>query len=234
MLATALLTLSIAHADVAIPPPDGKRFMDHDLVVEGLEAHPDAVLVVMDRGETVTAYRSFAAGKDTRQTLAKGNRRRGGGMSAPTIRLMMRPAFEAWQAEARAAVDAQREACAERGEGCAHISRFVGKYPAPQGAIDCGLSLDLVTSGPQDGPNKTVDTIALEAASATRCTVVSKGRHHERDGKRTDAPPPATPAADGDAPSSPGCSALGGVASVGVGLALLGLAMRRRQEPARG
>jgi hypothetical protein len=229
MLATALLSLSIAHADVAIPPPDGKQFMNHDLVVEGLDAHPDVVLVVMDRGDTVTAYRSFAAGKDTRQTLAKGNRRRGGGMSAPTVRLMTKPAFEAWQTEARAAVDAQREACSERGEGCAHISRFVGKYPAPKGAVDCGLSLDLVTSGPEGGPNQTVDTIALEAASATRCTVVSKGRHHERDGMRTDAPPPAEPAVDGAAPAPPSCNTLGGVASVGAGLAMLGLAMRRRK-----
>lgn len=217
MLLTALLSLSLAHADVAVPPPRGERFVNHDLVVEGMDAHPDVVLVVLDAGPTVSAYRSFQKGGERRQTLARGNRSRGGGMSAPTVKMMTRPAFEAWQKEARATVDAQREACAQRGEGCAHISRFVPRYPAPKDALECGFLIDLVTSGPEGGPNTVVDTIALKTAKADRCEVETKGRHAELDGKRIE---------------SAGCNTLGGAVSVGAGLAMLGLAMRRRRDDA--
>lgn len=215
MIATALLSLSIAHADVAIPPPADQQFVSHDLVVQGLEAHPDAVLLVLDRGATVSAYRAFHAGAETRQTLATGGRNRGGGISAPSLLLMPKAAYEAWQAQAMADVRAQREACSSRGEGCSHISRFVPRYPAPTGTIDCGLSLTLVTTGPERGPDTIVETVALTAATATRCAVEAKGRTAEQDGEPME---------------TGGCSTAGGAVSLGAGLALLGLVSRRRRD----
>ena len=95
MLTCLLLQLSLAHADVAIPPPDDKQFIAHDLVVEGLDAHPDAVLLVLDSGESVSTYRAFRTGGETRKTLAQGGRSRGGSMSAPLVKILPRAAFEA-------------------------------------------------------------------------------------------------------------------------------------------
>jgi hypothetical protein len=220
MLLTALISLSIAHADIAIPPPDGERFVKHDLEVVGLEAHPEVVLIALDGGDTVSGYRAFRPGGEARQTLARGGNNRGGGISAPSVKMLPKAAFEAWEKKSRADVAAQREACASSGEGCAHISRFVPRYPAPKDAVDCGFTMTLVTSGPKRGPDTVVDTIALKTASASTCVVDARPRTAELDGKPVEAG---------------GCSTVGGAVSLGAGLAMLGVAARRRRDgaPAR-
>ncbi len=88
MLLTVLLSLSMAHADIAIPPPDGEQFVRHDLEVVGLEAHPDVVLIAIDEGSTVHGYRAFRPGGEARQTLAQGGRNRSGGVSAPSVKML--------------------------------------------------------------------------------------------------------------------------------------------------
>lgn len=217
MLMTALLSLSLAHADVAIPPPDGQRFVKHDLVVAGLERHPDVVLLAIDAGGTVSGYRAWRAGGEARQTLAQGGRSRGGGIAAPSVKMLPKAAFDAWEAKSRADVDRQRAACADRGEGCAHISRFVPSYPAPPDTVDCGFPIRLVTSGPKRGPDTVVDTIELQSSADGRCIVSAQPRSAERDGQPVD---------------TGGCSTAGGAVSLGAGLALLGVAARRRRDGA--
>lgn len=214
MLLTVLLSLSMAHADIAIPPPDGERFVRHDLEVVGLEAHPDVVLIAIDEGSTVHGYRAFRPGGEARQSLAQGGRNRSGGVSEPSVKMLPKSAFDVWEKEARGAVDAQREACASRGEGCAHISRFVPRYPAPKDAVDCGFKMKLVTHGPERGPDTVIDTIALKTAAAGICVVEARTRTAEKDGEPVEMG---------------GCSTIGGAVSLGAGLAILGVAARRRQ-----
>lgn len=217
MLLTALLSLSMAHADIAIPPPDRERFVRHDLEVVGLEAHPEVVLIAIDEGSTVQGYRAFRPGGEARQTLAQGGRNRSRGISAPSVKMLPKAAFATWEREARGAVDAQREACASRGEGCVHISRFVPRYPAPKDAVDCGFTIKLVTRGPERGPDTVIDTIALKTAAASTCVVETRPRTAEKDHEPVDMG---------------GCSTIGGAVSLGAGLALLGVAARRRKGEA--
>lgn len=211
-----LLALCLpAQADVAVPPPTGKRFLTHALRVDGLEQHPGYVVVAFDGrpGSSIGTHRVFTA-EAPQQDLAYGGSNRGPALAEPGLHLMKRDAYDAWNTEQSAVVAAQRKACSERGEGCAHISRFVPSYQAPGAVVDCGHRVGLETVGLATGPDTVIDVVTLTAASDSACTVKPVEREREK---------------DGDQVGVTGCSAAAlSATSVLAGLGLL-LGMRRRR-----
>lgn len=215
MTALLLLTL-VARADVILPPAEGSRYVTHALRVQGLEAHPDVVLLAYEGGAQIRTWRVFSADGESQWDLGSGRGRSGAGMSRPSVHLLPKATFDTWSAAASAEIARQRTACDERGEGCVHISRFTPRIAPPAGAVSCGLTLDLVLVGPKDGPDQVVDIAELVAADATTCTLELTGREATLDGK---------PVTGGQ------CSTTGGVASALAGLGLL-LGLGRRRRPA--
>lgn len=206
-----------ARADVALEPAAGTRFITHALRLEGLDAHPGYVVLAYDDGPELHTHRAFHSGGPATQELGWGGANRGGLLSAPGLHLLPRAAYDAWAASTTATVQAQETACAERGEGCMHISRFVPHYPPPAGAVSCGIRLPLQGSGPADGPDRVEEVLRLEAASDSACTVTRVGPAPSLDGQ-------ATPADAGAR-----CDLTGSAASLLAGLGLLlGLGRRRR------
>jgi hypothetical protein len=214
-----LFTLATAaRADIAAEPPMGMQFLSHSARVEGLAAHPGYVVLAYDRGDPVSAVVAWTPEGEAVQQLAYGGNNRGGGLSAPAVHLMSTAAYAEWRAKATAAVEVQRKACAERGEGCMHISRFVPSLPAPQGAIDCKLAITLETTGSAAGPDALVQVLELTEASATTCVVREKSREYRRRGSIV---------------GPGGCDTAGGTLSVALGL-LLVLVPRRARVTRRG
>ena len=164
-LLAPLLGASVAHADVAIEPPTGKQFMRHHLSVENMSEHAGFAVVVFDAGDTISTYRAFTATSSAKQELGWGGQNRGPSLFQPTARLMSLDAFEAWKAATGAEVDKQREACADRGEGCAHISRFVPRFAPPADTVDCKTRFDLELSGEDGGPDTRIDVVKLTEAT---------------------------------------------------------------------
>ncbi|MCB9700073.1 MAG: hypothetical protein H6738_25015 [Alphaproteobacteria bacterium] len=211
MLVYALWS-SVALADIAPTPAVGQRFLTHSVRVTGLTEHPGFVLVAHDAGDTVGTVLAWTG--DEVQQLGNGASNRGPRLSHPSFRLMSREAYDAWKTASSAEVSAQREACM-RGEGCAHISRFVPKITPPTGTVDCATSIDVVTSGPADGPDAVVEPLTVVEASATSC--VLKRGETERTLKGA--------AFTGGG----GCDTTGGVLSLVGALVAAGLFRRRRQ-----
>jgi hypothetical protein len=213
----ALLVVLPALADVAIPPPKDQIFTSHYLRVDDREAHPDFVLLAYDSGETLSTHRAWPADREAEQLLARGGRDRGGQLGHPGLHLLPKAAYEAWATATSAEIARQEEACADRGEGCAHISRFAPSYPPPEGATSCGHAIELQRSAPEGSADKRVDVVKIVEASASSCKVEASGT----DGAGGDAPSPTS------APSS-GCATVTSAASLLTGLALLlGLGRRR-------
>lgn len=221
-----------ALADVSVPPPDKQRFLTHQLRIEGLDAHPDVVVVAHDRTETLSAHRAFSAG-DAEQILGIGGNRYGGSLSAPALFLMARADYDAWSEAVRVEVAKQEEACADRGEGCVHASRFVPSYAPPAGTVDCKQDIGLRLTGPQDGPVAVTDVLRLVEASATSCRleVVEQAAAPASPEPAPDTPAaPAAPSEAGTAGAERGCTHVGSVGPVLLGLGLLlGLGRRERQ-----
>ena len=143
-----LLLLPLAQADLVVPPPEDRRYITHKLRIENLESFPDRVFVVVDDGDEVRSHRAFTAEQATHE-LGRGGRRSGGSLGSPRIRAMTPADYEAWRDATRETVNAQREAC-QRGEGCAHISRFSPRYAPPKAGVDCGVEIPVQTSAPRD------------------------------------------------------------------------------------
>lgn len=232
MLPLILLSLS-AQADVIQPPPDKERYLTHQLRIEGLDAHPDVVIVAHDRAGTISSHRAFSAG-DAQQVLGRGARRDGGGLSAPALFLLPRAAHDAWSEGVRAEVARQEEACADRGEGCAHISRFTPSYAPPEGGVDCKQDITLKLTGPEDGPKEVVDVLRLVEASATTCRLEAVDQAAAPASPGPSPTPPEAPPAPADASTAAaerGCAHVGSAGSLLVGLGLL-LGLGRRETMA--
>lgn len=221
----ALLLLALAgpaRADVALEPEPGTRFVTHALRIEGLDAHPGHVVLAYDEGATLSTFRAFHAGGQPSQELGWGGANRGPHMGAPGLHLLPRAAYEAWLAQTTATILAQETACAERGEGCMHISRFVPSFPPPAGAVSCGLGLTVQGSGPKDGPDRVEDVLHLETATDTSCVLRKVGLEASREGKPVGVDAGAR------------CDLTGSAASLVAGLGLLLGLGRRRPSRADG
>ena len=217
MLGPALLLLSAAHADVAPEPPSGEQFTTYSVRVEGLAAFPDVVLVVHDKsGGELRGYATLTADKSEAQ-LGNGRSWRENNIPSPDLFVMPRAAYEAWAQATAAEVARQEEACSERGEGCAHISRFVPHFAAPTGTTPCRATIDITTTAKAGGPDAYVDVFQLKAAAPGTCTVEGPARIALRGGKPVSA--------------SGRCAAVtpgGGLAVLLAALGITGLRRRRR------
>ena len=127
-----VLMLSVAHADLIVPPPPDTRHIVHQLQLDNVADFPDRVFLAIDADDTVHAHRVFTAQAPT-QELGRGGRSRGGGLSKPQIRSLSQAEYKAWAEATGAAIRQQRAACADRGEGCVHISRFTPRIGAGSG-----------------------------------------------------------------------------------------------------
>lgn len=212
-----LLLPSTALADVAIEPPTGQIFTTHSLLIEGLLEHPDFVIVAFDGdpGSTISAHRAFGKGQASQHVLARGDATRGGYLARPSLHLLSKAAYDTWWAQTSATIEQQRTACAERGEGCVHISRFQPSFTAPTGTLPCGVSLELNTVSDAGGPDLIIDVYQVEKLDASTCKLDHKETQRLKDGQ---------PLSSGGLCSAAGASA----ASFLAGLALLlGLGRRR-------
>lgn len=180
-----LLVTTLAYADVAPIEPPGKHFVSHSLRVEGMGDHPGHVLVVYDAPQDgqISANLAYHSEGQSEQVLADGSRSRGNLFSRPTVYLMTRDNYNAWSKISTAEIERQRIACAERGEGCMHISRFVPHYAPPTNAIDCKMQLEAITLLPDSGPDRIVDVFRLKTASADTCLLENQGRESFRNNK---------------------------------------------------
>lgn len=214
--------IAAARADIAPEPPPDKQFTTYTVQVDGLDRFPGVVLVLHDKGsDTIRAYRSFTAEKSSHM-IASGHRSRGNNFSNPDLFAMTAEAYAAWSAETDAEIRRQEAACADRGEGCAHISRFVPKFAPPTGAVACGADIQIRTTAPTGGPSEYTDVFTVTAASAEGCTVSGPP-----------APAGAKSATPDDAPSAEGaqrqCAAVTAAGGAVWGLAMLLAGARRRR-----
>lgn len=176
---TFLITLSISSTALAdIPPdiPEGSEFVSHYVHIENLADHADYSILVYDppaegliRGRLV-----FTADSDERQLLVNGRSWESRGeFGHPGLWLLPRDAETEWSTATAQEIDRQREACFERGEGCVHASRFAPNFPAPEGAVDCTVRVDVQVQRPtsSDSPAEVVDVYRVTEASAEECVV---------------------------------------------------------------
>ncbi len=235
-----LLLPTLAHADLIAPPPDDKQFIVHEVYLDNVGAYPDLVFVAADDGDAIRSPRTFTAEAPT-QELGRGHGRGSRGLSRPRIRAVAKADHEAWRARARAAGEAQREACFERGEGCVHPSRFEARYPPLDKGIPCSEPIDVQTTAPRGAPAVRTDAFRVVRADATECVLEAIPVPPPAPEPEPAAPEaPATATSGAAAPSAPpassgdpagGCSTAGAWTSVGSlvgGLSLLLLVGRRR------
>ena len=168
-----LLFCSLALADIIPDAPTGKKHITHSLRIEGLEAHPDIVLLAMqDAGDgELSAYRVFDH-ESNEARLANGASR-SSGMATATIYLMTRADYDAWAKVTAEDVRRQEELC-EQGIGCAHISRFEPTYATPESRLACGATITTQTSAIIGGSDR-LDVYRVVEASPTSCRLEEGG-----------------------------------------------------------
>lgn len=198
-----LLLSSLALADIPPTPPPDQAFAQNTVSVAGLEAHPDFVLLLYPGGSELRNHQVFSPERSEQQLSD--------GLLAAGFWLMPKADHAAWSLETSAEIMRQEVACAERGEGCAHISRFSPRYAPPTGAISCGVILDAPHTVPEGEPTKLRHELTLTAASATACALTAA---------QPEEAPKAVP--------SGGCATARGGASGAVLLSMLILGWRRR------
>jgi len=217
--AIGVLVATGAMADVAPPIEPGKVFVENRVHVDNMAEHPDWVLLVYDaprKGE-IKASLAFHAGAEKEQSLVHGGSWRSAGrFSKPKLWLVAKAAWETWKKETGLLVAKQREACAQRGEGCAHISRFQPHFPPPKGAVDCNASIDVVLKQKSSLGKTVVSKFSLKEAKAGSCKVT------RLDKKGGLAAPPS--------PGGPSPWLIGGFLAVLLGLVAVFLLASRRTK----
>ena len=175
---TTFLVPGIGMADVPPPQTPGKTYVSHAVHVENMKAHPSFSILVYDppsREGMIQAALIYHAETEAKQTLVRGRSWRSmARFGAPKIWLMPREAQRAWSEVTAKEVSKQRQACAERGEGCAHISRFSPRFAPPKGAIDCGVSIEVYGSVPDELATKdreVKDIYRILEATPKRCKI---------------------------------------------------------------
>ena len=139
MLWTLLIPLAIAD----IPPPQNPSTapLHHELIIQGLDAHPEHVLLITPQTSNGMISTSRVLSHDTPQVfMAKGDAS-SSQIWQPVAQWMSRDDYDQWRLEVTQIIEEQRKACDERGEGCPHISRFEPSYSPPKTGIVCTLDL---------------------------------------------------------------------------------------------
>lgn len=188
----SLIVLMVGLPALADVPPSidrGKEFVEHRVGVTNMAKHPDWVLMVYDASsnDRIRAHLTFRAGGAPETTLVNGQSWRStANFSSPKVWLVPAKAADAWQKATMTEIARQRKACADRGEGCAHISRFSPKYAPPAEAVDCKASISVVSQRKKDTSSKpiVVDSFKLLKASATECRLehLAQKKTSEKDG----------------------------------------------------
>ena len=172
------LPMATALADVAPPRIPGETYVTHRVQIQNMLAHPGFSLLVYDPPAqgVIRAHLVFHAETDAERDLVHGGSWRSAArFGTPTIWLLPRKEEQKWSKATANEVARQRQACAERAEGCVHISRFSPRYAPPAGAIDCGVSLPVVRSVPTERANKdrqVVDVFRLVQATKKTCKLL--------------------------------------------------------------
>ena len=195
-LSIALLMASTAAADVAPPRQKGKVYVTHRVGVTNMADHADWVLLVYDapsKGRIVD-HLAFASGTETEQTMTEGDSWRSTARyQKPSVWLLSKDSWTRWAKATRQEIAKQRRACAERGEGCVHISRFQPKYAPPADAIACNATIDVVKSQPTRYGAVVRDMLTLTKAGPKGCTVTRKRSGAADPGAMPPTPPGASP-----------------------------------------
>lgn len=174
----ALLVPTVAFADVAPDIPPGSRFVNHAIMIQNLDAHPNYAVVVYDapRNGLIGGHKIFSPIHSAKHVMTRGaSWRSREAFSSPRLHLLPLRAAIAWQRETDREIERQREACFERGEGCVHASRFFPRYAPPPEVTSCSAEVELVYELAGPGPEEVVDTFRLVTASANRCRVERVG-----------------------------------------------------------
>jgi hypothetical protein len=208
-----LLLSSLALADIPPDLPPGQTPAQNTVSVSGLEAHPDFVLLLYSDSTELDSHQTLSA--------ERGELQLGDKLHQAGLWLMTQADYAVWSSATSAEISRQQTACAERGEGCSHISRFTPSYAPPATAISCGVTLDAPQFVPTGEPSLQQHAFTLSAASATACTLTGT---------------PSAEAVNSDRPSEdgPGASLPGGCATARHGamgatmLPMLVLGWRRR------
>lgn len=214
-----LLLSTLALADIPPTPPPNQQFVTHTVQPEGLADHPEHVLLLFAKGDTISSYRTFSA--DNPSFGVEGELLRAG------FSLMKRSDYVMWADQTRDEILRQRTACAERGEGCAHISRFEPSFAPPTAVVDCGMTLALSGTAAMGEPTSHTHSYRLTAAGET-CTMVAA------EAAPAPEPDPATPApAPAPEPAAPsgeeaGCATVGAAPLSAVVVVAMLLGLRRR------
>lgn len=208
-----LLLASLASADIIQDAPSGQIHINHVLRIEGLEAHPDVVLLALEEGAegALHAYRTYTAENNQRELATGASRRQG--MATASFHLMTQADYEAWEKATSEDVERQRKLC-EEGIGCVHESRFEPTMKAPTTRTSCGLEVSTQVSAPTGSPETRTDVYKIVEASATACSLEPVS---------VEVAKPAVPV------PTPGCSHLNLVSGALGGLLLL-LGVRRRAQ----
>ncbi|MFT5429711.1 MAG: hypothetical protein ACI9OJ_000383 [Myxococcota bacterium] len=222
VLGVALLLPMTVLADVAPERDPGKVHVEHHVRVKNLSAYPDWVILVHDAPQKgdIRAHLAFTADSEPEQLLVNGRSWRSAArFSKPSLWLVPKKAWQTWKKETATRIAKQREACAQRGEGCAHISRFQPHYPPPKGAVDCNAHIAVVTQRPAAKGKRAVDVFVLNEAKAGICKV---DRTATADKTDSIAIPPG---------SGPSWWLLGGGLVLILGTVVLAWMLRARQSP---
>jgi hypothetical protein len=169
------LVLGLARADLAPRSDEGKEFVRHQLRVEGLDTVEGSVLVLHSKPEEglISTHRVLSSKTVQIVELADGSAQSylGQEIWSPQAQLMSQADFEAWDTIRRQRVSEQEEACM-RGEGCAHISRFVPRFSPPSVGIRCAVDLpDIYAEAPFGSPTEVVHLVELSQTGPENCTL---------------------------------------------------------------
>lgn len=189
--AAALLALALAstaRADIAVDGPPSPPVLRHALRIEGLDAHPEVVLLAWDGpdGATIHASRTWRAGGRVEQVLHAGGEGKPTDLRAPSLRLLPATAHDAWWSVTGPFIEAEMAACAKEGPLCLLGRSFAPTYTAPTGAVDCGLTVALAPEGSEGRADAVVDVVRLVEAGPDTCRLEAVGRQRTRKGAPVD------------------------------------------------
>ena len=135
------LLITSAIADIAPPQNPSTTPLHHELIIRGLDAHPEHVLLLTPQTDNGMISTSRVLSHETPQVIMAKGEATSSQIWQPVAQWMTRDDYDKWRLEVTQIIEEQRKACDERGEGCPHTSRFEPSYSAPKTGIVCTLDL---------------------------------------------------------------------------------------------